>query len=213
MPRDPDATPYSWIPHRGWPSQGYSTTVVPRSEALLGPLMLLIMPLDRSHPRAWGASSPTGLGPRHTTCPHNDRGLTAVCHISKSNERAGPRLRARGGWPILAGNTWSPKIADPPSNRRHRAFRIAVLAREVAEGLAGVPRCGGGERTGVTSRAAERPTGACVACQRTDWLDTARGLKAPSTQVECDHHGVVEDDHTSRTRREVWFVSRSPSAL
>jgi hypothetical protein len=144
MPRDPDATPYSWIPHRGWPSQGYSTTVVPRSEALLGPLMLLIMPLDRSHPRAWGASSPTGLGPRHTTCPHNDRGLTAVCHISKSNERAGPRLSARGGWPILAGNTWSPKIADPPSNRRHRAFRIAVLAREVAEGLAGVPRCGGG---------------------------------------------------------------------
>lgn len=48
-----------------------------------------------------------------------------------------------------------------------------------------------GERTRVTSRAAERATGACVPLKEPIG-SIGHGLKAPSTQVECDHHGVVE---------------------
>lgn len=81
LPRDPDATPRGWIPHRGLSSQGYRY-VEPRSEALLSPWCLR----DAAGRVAFAALrriSPRSLGPR-PNLPYHDHGLIADCHISRS---------------------------------------------------------------------------------------------------------------------------------
>lgn len=154
------------------------------------------MLLEWGHIRGPGAHRPRVPGPHHIICTlHHHDLITWGCHNSRSNGRP-LALRARDARPCgetsLVLQDSRPSIKPPPS-----CIPACCFSQQGAEDWLDVE----GEGRGVAGRVLHRGRQSGRHSQRVplfqpigsrdEWLEGRH-----STQVECDHHGVVEDDHT-----------------